>query len=172
MVIKNFNDLEKKYSPLELEAGVVVWRLTSRCKVCNKPEKWKFYKDDNDVRGYRERFISPGCDCSKRVDTAKQNSIFYERFKYATFDNFNSAFNASAFKKCLDYAESFESHRNSGRGLILSGTVGLGKTHLAAAIANYVLKEHNSSVIMQSTPELFHFIRKSDFYYDHLRGRS
>ena len=40
----------------------------------------------------------------------------------------------SNLEKCQDYAENFDTHYADGRCLILSGTVGTGKTHLAIAI--------------------------------------
>lgn len=58
------------------------------------------------------------------------------RFRTRTFENYVHRAQPDAFKVAAAFAENFSS--NDGTGLLLSGSVGTGKTHLAAAIANYL----------------------------------
>ncbi|MFK3971163.1 ATP-binding protein [Pseudomonas sp. NPDC087358] len=48
---------------------------------------------------------------------------------------------ARALNICSDYAVNFPAHARMGRSLMLLGTVGTGKTHLAAAIGNYIMRQ-------------------------------
>lgn len=85
--------------------------------------------------------------------TKKRNEILAEkyrkqanlskRFKTRTFENFicDSQMQKNAYKKAFEYAKNIESHIETGTNIIFigQGSVGTGKTHLACAIANYVL---------------------------------
>ena len=64
------------------------------------------------------------------------------RFSERTFDNFDSSRNKQAFEKAFAYAENFEDMMRNGKGLVFIGEVGTGKTHLAAAITNHVIKNY------------------------------
>lgn len=63
------------------------------------------------------------------------------------------------FAECVEYAESFD---GSGRGLLMSGATGLGKTHLSLAVANRVI-ERGYSVIYGSAPELLRMLDNEQF---------
>jgi DNA replication protein DnaC len=49
----------------------------------------------------------------------------------------------AALEKCKAYADNFRENYRVGRNLILIGSPGTGKTHLAAALANYLNHETN-----------------------------
>ena len=66
------------------------------------------------------------------------------RFRVASFETFSRNYNPVAYDRALNFAKDFSS--NSGEGLIFTGSVGTGKTHLAASIANYVAHNYASSV--------------------------
>lgn len=76
------------------------------------------------------------------VERLLANSYLGRRFMDRTFDTFivNDK-NREAYNKALDYAKNFEEYSKQGIGLFFVGPVGTGKTHLAAAIANYLIKE-------------------------------
>lgn len=87
------------------------------------------------------------------------------RFRGCTFDNFIT--NAESAKVraqsiCRRYAEEFEEHYRAGRALMLLGEVGNGKTHLACAILQHVVREHaakgliiTAEAIMQAVTDSF-----------------
>ena len=74
---------------------------------------------------------------AKKAERIREKSNLGERFKRRTFESFNPVFNQNAYDRCLYYSEHYkDSERNS---LLLIGTVGTGKTHLAAAISNKLM---------------------------------
>lgn len=81
------------------------------------------------------------------------------RFAGATLDNFEArAGTEYALERCRDLVENWQSWYASGRGLLLIGENGCGKTHLAAACVRALVK--------QAVPAVF--VSVVD-YYDQLR---
>lgn len=69
-----------------------------------------------------------------------EESNLGRRFQSRTFENFHSTEFAAEYEIALNYAKNFVSNAESeGQGLLFIGTPGTGKTHLAAAIANYII---------------------------------
>lgn len=81
------------------------------------------------------------------------------RFKDRTFDNFKAEYQPEAFSKAYEYAKGFES--NDGAGLILIGSAGTGKTHLAASITNFVIAEYAVAAKFGSFIDILSDIKKS-----------
>lgn len=97
-----------------------------------------------------------------------------EPFRDKTFENFdrNVPGVARAFSRAMEFA------RNPRGWLILYGDYGCGKTHLAAAIANEVLKM-NTEVLFTVVPDLLDHLRSTfgphsevayDERFDQVRG--
>lgn len=64
-----------------------------------------------------------------------------ERFASRVFSTFNvSAENKDAYEAAMMFVRKFSAEETKGRGLILKGPVGTGKTHLTAAIVNNLVK--------------------------------
>lgn len=64
------------------------------------------------------------------------------KFLQRTFGNFEKKMDERAFNSCVAYAKRedlFDAGGSERNSLIISGGVGTGKTHLAAAIANYLV---------------------------------
>lgn len=82
-----------------------------------------------------------------------------ERFKDSTFDKFIVRDGSTkTLEVAKDYAEHFEEWGEES--LLIWGTYGNGKSHLAGAIANY-LNSKNKLVIFQSVPDLLEKIRRT-----------
>lgn len=74
---------------------------------------------------------------AERAKYLREHSNLGLRFSKRTFETFDASSDKGAYEKCLHYAESYaETERNS---IIISGSFGTGKTHLAASIANRLL---------------------------------
>lgn len=82
------------------------------------------------------------------------------RFASRTFSSFKVDGNEAAFYKSMSYVEHFE--ETEGRGLIFIGRAGTGKTHLAAAIINYLIYEKSIPAMFVTAIELFGLLRDFD----------
>jgi len=73
----------------------------------------------------------------RRIDSLICQSGLGERFRKRTFDNFvaETTWQKSALAAAREFCHTMIDGTDKGLGLILSGSVGTGKTHLAAAIA-------------------------------------
>jgi DNA replication protein DnaC len=91
-----------------------------------------------------------------------EKSNIGERFKNRTFETFNPDQNLKAYQIALDYAENFEKYAQEGQGIIfMSKQFGVGKTHLAAAIANYLITKKHIPVIFGTLIGLLGEIKKT-----------
>lgn len=81
-----------------------------------------------------------------RVAKMKTESKLGRRFTNRTFETYKPACQNTKKGKetAFKYANNFLKYKEEGRGLIFTGnnTVGTGKTHLASAIANYIMDNH------------------------------
>ncbi|HEX9057700.1 MAG TPA: ATP-binding protein [Ktedonobacterales bacterium] len=116
------------------------------------------------------------CECKerqleerRRSDLRRLSSL--DPFLDKTFDTFDPR--VQGVREAFDAARTFAA--NPDGWLILSGPTGVGKTHLAAAVANYQLAEGNS-VFFSVVPELLDHLRAafapgSEIPYDELFDR-
>lgn len=74
----------------------------------------------------------------------REESHLGKRFMHRTFETFEKEKFPTVYEMAKGYAEGFEN--NHGEGLLLTGNPGTGKTHLAAAIANYVIDNYGIPV--------------------------
>lgn len=82
-----------------------------------------------------------------------------ERFLKRTFESFDRFRNPKAYDTAYDYAVNFDRYYKDGKGLIFVGPCGTGKTHLAASIANYLIRERYVSVIFGTFSKLLERLR-------------
>lgn len=82
-----------------------------------------------------------------------------KRFAGRSFDSYvaETPEQQAALSICRDYAETFAERRARGEGLLLAGTTGAGKSHLAAAILQQLMPAH--SVLYTTVPELVRSVR-------------
>lgn len=76
----------------------------------------------------------------KQIERLFIASNLGRRFRDRTFESFEREANPKAYDIALDYAQNFETYKRRGQGLVFIGEFGTGKTHLAAAIANYLIQ--------------------------------
>ncbi|WP_294636606.1 ATP-binding protein [uncultured Aquabacterium sp.] len=84
-----------------------------------------------------------------------------KRFIGRGFDNFtvHNEGQAKALEIAQAYAEGFDAHMKTGRGLVLSGKPGTGKSHLAAAILQSVLARH--AVLYVTCMDVIRMVRET-----------
>lgn len=89
-----------------------------------------------------------------RIERLFNISMLGPRFAECTFNNWkHRPGSEKAYEACVDYVKNWHSKRTTGEGLIIYGTPGNGKSHLAAAIANSLLARENT-VISANVPNL------------------
>ncbi len=136
-----------------------------KCKFCKK----QYIKETFNIAGKKKEFPAPDCTCeddnekriqklailreqdNKRIE--KINDIkdcgLGKRFKNKTFVNFDESKNPKAYKICLEYARNIEDRFRDGKGLFLSGNVGVGKTHLIAGIIDLAARLNKREIVRQ-----------------------
>lgn len=80
-----------------------------------------------------------------------------------TFDNFQLGFaSQDAAQKCREYVDNFHNIRETEKnGLFIAGPCGVGKSHLAYAIANDLIKRNNIDVVCATMIELLFKLKES-----------
>ncbi len=95
---------------------------------------------------------------SARAKRMRENSNLGSRFLKRTFQTFERAGLEKAYEQCRTFAEQFEN--NEGQGLLIMGTYGTGKTHLAAAITNYIIDNYEIPVRFITSVELLDYLKE------------
>jgi len=87
----------------------------------------------------KERLKDEGKYMIARIRRAKKCGIG-ARYYGKTFSNYKEGNNKKAVDECKAYCRDFSKNLKNGKGLFLTGTVGTGKTHLLAAIVDYMAR--------------------------------
>lgn len=85
----------------------------------------------------------------------------FEEFGFSSYQSNISRSASRAYEEASDYARRFDEHARTGKGLILSGSVGCGKTHLAVAIMRHVLERFEAPSLFVTVPGLLEAERRS-----------
>ena len=99
-------------------------------------QKLKMWRENRVRMEFLEGYIQSAEELAKAL---MDDSQIGKRFRSRTFETWDKSKFPSAYDFCLKYAQEFD--KNNGDGIILMGGAGTGKTHLASAIANYLMHE-------------------------------
>ena len=91
-----------------------------------------------------EQKAQENLDKMRRIENLKKLSLLGERYKNVTFENSETGVNPSfdaAFERCKKYCELSDEVIKNGYGIYLFGDKGVGKTHITACMANYLLSK-------------------------------
>lgn len=85
------------------------------------------------------------------------------RFADATFETYQAVNTQAGSNRdiCREYAETWLSRKAAGEGLLLCGTPGTGKTHLAASIARHVADKAQESVFITTAARIIRAFRRT-----------
>jgi DNA replication protein DnaC len=105
----------------------------------------------------RQQIYSANLEVQKRLDDAKRNSAFNNscippKFMKKSIKDFIPTCKEmeEVLKMAKDYIIGFDEIKESGRSFLFSGNSGTGKTHLATAIANNVIRMGYTAVYVNS----------------------
>jgi len=111
-------------------------------------------------------WVAVPCHCrpKKRMRRLIRASGLTEMLRKKTFDNFKpKPKQQEMYRVATDFAKNYPNIKNKRcNGLAYTGTVGTGKTHLLAAIANFLLSK-GISVCFVNTPSFISELRRSQF---------
>ena len=123
-------------------------------KYCDCKQMQDYLKQKRQLRELKEQLMIK----QQRDDFQKKRAwkLFEEsgvgkRFLTASFENYERERMPKAYDIALGFAEKFD--KNDGEGLLFTGDVGTGKTHLAAAISAKIIRKYSATVEFVSYTE-------------------
>lgn len=125
--------------------------------------EWFQGYDDTDSHGNKIQMTGLIQKLAGEAQRLKEASNLGARFSDRTFGNFDPRRDSVAFIACRDYANNEQLFRTKRNSMIISGGVGSGKTHLAAAIANCLI-DRGIPVLFSTFSEHLEHIREE---FDH-----
>ena len=123
-----------------------------RCKICRQPTRTKLH-----IPGFGDFEPSITCDCDKKAEAERKERERLEEldrkrricFNQPAMRSWNFANDDRANPRLSDvmarYAEHFPQFLKEGKGLLLYGSVGTGKSYYAACIANRIIDKGYSA---------------------------
>lgn len=98
-------------------------------------------------------------ECKDRLARLFANAGLGSRYRHCTLDNFQPRPGASgAYSAARAYGEQIGENIAAGRGLLLFGPLGTGKSHLVAAVVNAAV-DRGFAAIMERVPKLLLTLR-------------
>lgn len=130
---------------------------TVRCRICDEVVERFFNIGD--------KMFTVGCMChcdreenkkrllaEKKADWERRKSICFESHKKYSGCQLNGCeVSDKIMTVSVNFCKNFNEFKKQGKGLVLYGSTGTGKTYLASAIANQLLKQGYSVLITNTT---------------------
>lgn len=136
----------------EYTAHCHVGTVWTKCQSCCEEEKQAEEK---------ARIAKSEADALAAWKAKVEGSGIPERFREAKFSTYKA--DTAAQKAVLDaakgYAYAWEENRSKGRSLILVGSVGAGKNHIACSIAKHVMYHHKATVLFRTADQAVRMVK-------------
>jgi len=123
----------------------------------------RYYRDDHRIYvpsrvsyGYLEDESCPYIERARQLQILFDNAKFPRRFSGWRLKDIAES---EAKQQVLAYVEQFPEHKKAGRGFLLVGGTGTGKTTLAVAAGIELIKRHKASVYFITCHDLLEFSR-------------
>ncbi len=99
----------------------------------------------------------------RTIEARLRGAAIPARFKAAEFDGYQAETEGQkkALRHCRAFAETWKDRRRDGFNLILVGSTGTGKTHLACAIANALIHEYMAVVAFGTLSDMARAVKAS-----------
>ncbi|UQY33571.1 ATP-binding protein [Pseudomonas fulva] len=132
--------------------------VPSGCPVC--AEEARRVADEAEQGEQRARAVR------ERMERRLGEAMIPKRFQGKRFDAYRAETpeQQQALRICEAYARDFPQNYEAGRCLLLLGTVGTGKTHLANAILHEVVTRHGMLGVYRTVTGILQYVKGS---YDH-----
>ncbi|WP_440682316.1 AFG1/ZapE family ATPase [Cysteiniphilum halobium] len=125
--MKALNDIQNKLAAAQAKA----------MQICDKHKK-EFRFDCPDCTRESEALAEHQAKLDKRI----KESGMHKRHLQASFNNFKQPQAKQQYNICKRFADNWQQTMTDGKDLLMFGSVGTGKTHLACAIANQIMVKH------------------------------
>lgn len=135
-------------------------------KKYGKTGEWYYHPCSPECENKNERREWELARRDARIKNLQKKSGLSERLKRCSLSNFERFSNPSAtraFEKAMQYVDGWEENREAGRGLYLCGDVGTGKTHLAVAVMNDLIRRQRVPALFVTAPELLDNLRPQSY---------
>jgi DNA replication protein DnaC len=135
--------------------------MSSSCPICGGVGLVRVVADDG-------RWVSRVCQCQQleREERRLSNARIPERYRHCTLDTFETRFPGAdstlggALMTARKFADGYPAE-TAGRGLLFVGSIGVGKTHLAAGILQRLARERGVRGLFCDYRELLKNIQHS-----------
>lgn len=128
-------------------------KFETKCPHCLSEE---IKKTEEKLQGFDD------AEKNKVIDSLKEQSGIPRRFVGASFDNYQETDkNRLAKLTCQRYAEKWAERFKQGGGLVFCGKPGTGKNHLACAIANSVIEQHQAEVFITTAMRIIRKVKST-----------
>jgi DNA replication protein DnaC len=129
-----------------------------------KPGEWYYHPCTPECEKKNERREWELMRRDARVATLRERSGLSKRMKGYTLGNFKPTVSNAAGRarvKVDGYLEDWEENQEAGKGLYFCGGVGTGKTHLAVAVMNELIRKKRTPSLFVTVPELLDNLRET-----------
>lgn len=151
-----------------MNAEIVEWTGWQECICAESAKHKKKLEAEKEKQRVAEEEAARKALLQERVRELFDMSQLGKRFKTRTFNSWKmTPINQQAYESAKKYADKFDNYKEKGIGLLLSGTKGTGKTHLAAAITIELINQ-GTPVIMNTMINLLGKIKET--YDGELKG--
>ncbi|AXF52834.1 MAG: ATP-binding protein [Podoviridae sp. ctdb7] len=124
------------------------------------PECARLARDEQDQA---DRQVEHERAAVARLERKLGASLIPRRFMGKTFANYRAETESQRHNlaRCKQYAEQFRVHREDGRCLVMTGTPGTGKTHLATAMAGAIMLSTGMTAVYRTVSGMLQYIKGS-----------
>ena len=157
---KNYFEFEEKEINCEKHGTIKINTFKNsqnlRCPTCLKEEEAVKEELRKKIEIEKEKEFR-----KKMIEINFNQSMIPPRFQRHSFETFIITTEEQKKNKQVmeDYAQNFIKNLEDGVSVILSGKVGNGKTHLACAVANYIIKNLNKTALFLNVVDAFSKIK-------------